>query len=72
MNTNLHEWFLEPQMDTDEHRCFLEPRNTQNNTEAAAPNAKYLVMNDELISIQHSSFITHNSPSGAWLKEIQR
>ena len=31
-----------------------------------------LVLNAELKTTHHSSFIIHNSPSGAWLKEIQR
>jgi hypothetical protein len=44
----------------------------KNNPETAAPNYECLVLNAELYSTHHSSFRTHNSPSGALLKEIQR
>lgn len=60
MNTNLHEWFLEP-------RKIRKARRGN----ATSWNAECSVLSAELKTTHHSSFITHNSPTGAWLKEIQ-
>ncbi|MGI6444131.1 MAG: hypothetical protein ACOX2I_00165 [Candidatus Ozemobacteraceae bacterium] len=54
-------------MNTNLNECFWEPRKARNTRKGNVTS-----WSAELKTTHHSSFITHNSPTGVWLKEIQR